>query len=149
MRMEPVVEDLPGEFDALQAEARAEGHQFLDRLANEWASGAMRFQQPGEQLLAVYSKNTLAGVGGITVDPDIPDALRMRRFYVRPRFRRTGIARSMARALMDRAFQVTNQITLNAAPNSVLFWESLGFIPDPGHRRTHALHKAGTKHVPF
>lgn len=56
MRMEPVVEDLPGEFDALQAEARAEGHQFLDRLANEWASGAMRFQQPGEQLLAVYSK---------------------------------------------------------------------------------------------
>lgn len=42
MRIEPVVAKLPAEFDALRAEARAAGHHFLDRLANDWGPGAMR-----------------------------------------------------------------------------------------------------------
>jgi hypothetical protein len=71
----------------MQAEARAEGHAFLDRLANDWASGAMRFDRPGEALLAAYSQGVLAAIGGITVDPIVAEALRMRRFYVRPAFR--------------------------------------------------------------
>lgn len=61
MRIEPVVAKLPAEFDALRAEPRAEGHHFLDRLANDWGPGAMRFSQTGETLLAVYSDHRLAG----------------------------------------------------------------------------------------
>ena len=66
------------------------------RLASDWASGAMRFDRPGEALLAAYSEGVLAAIGGITIDPIVPDALRMRRFYVRPAFRRTGIGGEIA-----------------------------------------------------
>ena len=47
-----VVSVLPVEFDELRAEASAEGYRFLDRLATDWASGTMRFDRPGEALLA-------------------------------------------------------------------------------------------------
>jgi hypothetical protein len=63
MRIEPVLEELPAEFDILRAEARAEGHRFLDRLANDWGSGALRFNQPGEALSAAYASDMLAGFG--------------------------------------------------------------------------------------
>jgi hypothetical protein len=34
MRIQPVEEDLPAEFDRLRAEARADGHYFMDRLGS-------------------------------------------------------------------------------------------------------------------
>ena len=88
VRFQRVVDELPADFDTIRAEARAEGYQFLDRLANDWASGAMRFNRPGEVLLTAYSEGVIAAIGGITIDPIVPDALRMRRFYayrLRPR----------------------------------------------------------------
>ena len=48
VRLQPVVDELPADFDTIRAEARAEGYRFLDRLAKDWASGAMRFDRPGE-----------------------------------------------------------------------------------------------------
>jgi hypothetical protein len=80
------VNELSGDFKAMRREARAEGHQVLDRLASDWVSGAMRFDPPGEALLAAYSDDVLAAIGGITIDPIVPDALRVRRFYLRPGF---------------------------------------------------------------
>src|SRR4051812_18002373 len=100
MMVKPIVNSLPTGFDKLRAEARAEGHQFLDRLAKDWAFGVMRFDQPGEAFLAAYSGDVLAGVGGITTDPVIPDALRMRRFYIWPRFRRSAIGQTIAIMLL-------------------------------------------------
>ena len=96
MRFEAVVDKLPADFETTRAEARAERYAFLERLANDWASGAMLFDRPGEALLAAYSEGVLAAIGGITIDPIVPDALRMRRFYVRPAFRRTGIGGEIA-----------------------------------------------------
>src|SRR5580704_8496209 len=113
----------------MRREARTEGHQFLDRLASDWVSGAMRFERPGEALLAAYSEGVLAAIGGITIDPIVPNALRMRRFYCRPAFRRTGIGGEIAQALLERAKSVP-VVTLNAAVNSVPFRESLGFVPE-------------------
>jgi GNAT superfamily N-acetyltransferase len=81
----------------------------------------MRFDRLGEALLTAYSKGVLAGVGGITV----PDALRMRRFYVRPAFRRTGIEGQIAHALLKRAGNAP-LVTLNAAVKNVLFWKLWG-----------------------
>ena len=96
MQLEPIIDELPADFHTIRGEARAEGYRFLDRLANDWASGAMRFDRPGEALLAAYSESVLAAIGGITIEPVIPNALRMRRFYVRTDFRRTGIGRALA-----------------------------------------------------
>jgi GNAT superfamily N-acetyltransferase len=120
----------------MRREARAEGHQFLDRLASDWASGAMRFDRPGEALLAAYSEDVLAAIGGITIDPIVPEALRMRRFYVRPAFRRTGIGREIAQGLLKSARSI-RVVTLNAAVESVPFWEALGFVPQARHGHTH------------
>jgi hypothetical protein len=79
VRLQPVVVELPADFDTIRAEARAEGYRFLDRLASDWASGAMRFDKPGEALLAAYSKRVLAGIGAITIDPRrIANAARYR-----------------------------------------------------------------------
>jgi GNAT superfamily N-acetyltransferase len=141
VRLEAVVDKLPADFETMQAEARAEGHAFLDRLANDWASGAMRFKRPGEALLAAYSEGVLAGIGGITIDPIVGDALRMRRFYVRPAFRRAGIAGQIAQALLKRAGNAP-VVTLNAAVKSVPFWETLGFVPQARDGHTHVWRQA-------
>ena len=139
MRFQRIVNELPADFKAMRREARAEGHQFLDRLASDWASGAMRFDRPGEALLAAYSDDVLAAIGGITIDPIVPGALRMRRFYVRPAFRRAGIGRKIALALLEGALQRVRVVTLNAAVESVPFWEALGFVPQvlDGHTHVH------------
>ncbi len=142
MHLEPVVGVLPAEFGQLLDEARAEGHQFLDRLANDWASGAMRFDRPGEVLLAAYSDDdVLAGVGGLTVDPVIAEALRMRRFYVRVAFRRAGIGRAIAETLLENALKTVDIVMLNAAPDSYRFWESLGFVLDQQAGHTHVMRR--------
>ena len=136
VRFQRVIDELSADFDTIRAEARAEGYRFLDRLAKDWASGAMRFDRPGEALLTAYSAGVLAAIGGITIDPIVPDALRMRRFYVRPAFRRTGIGREIAQALLKRARSVP-VVTLNAAVSSVPFWETLGFAPHARDGHTH------------
>lgn len=135
----PVVEELPAGFELLGAEAQAEGYRFLDRLADEWASGAMRFAGDGEALLAAHAAGELAGIGGLTRDPFIPGCLRMRRFYVRASFRRSGVGRTLATALLDRCERRIRPITVNAASGSEPFWESLGFVADARDGHSHIL----------
>jgi GNAT superfamily N-acetyltransferase len=139
LRLALVVEDLPAGFDVLRAEARAEGHLFPERLAGDWQSRTLRFDRKGEALLAAFCSEVLAGIGGLTIDPVVPEALRMRRFYVRAPFRRHGIGRRLATALLDQARRTGRPITVNAAPDSVRFWETLGFKPDRRDGHTHIL----------
>jgi GNAT superfamily N-acetyltransferase len=73
----------------------------------------------------------------------VPSAMRMRRFYVRPEFRRGGIGRTLALTLRDRALARGRSITLNASRESVAFWEALGFIPDTRDGHTHLLNPNG------
>ena len=80
-----------------------------------------------------------AAVGGLTIDPAMPEALRMRRFYVRKRFRRCGIGRQLALALLERAAAAARPVTVNAGSGSEPFWTALGFIPDPRDGHTHVL----------
>jgi GNAT superfamily N-acetyltransferase len=97
-----------------------------------------RFDRDGEVLLAVRVNETLAAIGGLTVEPVVPNALRMRRFYVRPAFRRSGVGRELVRSLLAR--MPSNQvITAYAAPGSVPFWEAMGFTPHPWDGHTHIL----------
>jgi GNAT superfamily N-acetyltransferase len=139
-QLQPVIEELPAGFDALRAEARAEGYRFVDRLATDWMSGTIRFDREGEALLAARVTDVLAGIGGLTIEPVVPDALRMRRFYVRLAYRRSGIGRKLATALLERARGVRRLVTVNAAPVSIAFWESLGFVPDSRDGHTHVRH---------
>ena len=132
---------LPAGFETLRSEAQAEGYRHLDRLAADWASGALRFDRPGEALHAGHLDNELAAVGGLTIDPAVPGALRMRRFYVGKRFRRCGIGRRLATALLERAAEAGRPVTVNAAAGSAPFWTALGFTPDPRDGHTHVLER--------
>jgi len=129
---------LPDTFDALRAEARIEGYRFLDRLATDWTAGALRFDRRGETLLAASLAGTVVGVGGVTLDLVTPGALRMRRFYIRPAFRRQGIARKLATTLLDHPSRAGRVITVNAGTaDAPAFWEALGFTSDLRDGRTH------------
>jgi GNAT superfamily N-acetyltransferase len=135
--LQVVVENLPAGFDVLRKEARAEGHLFVERLAADWEARRMRFDRKGEVLLSAHIKGVLAGIGGLTIEPVLSGALRMRRFYVRPLFRRAGIGRGLATALLERARTSSLLVCVNAAPASFSFWESLGFTPDMRDGHTH------------
>jgi GNAT superfamily N-acetyltransferase len=63
----------------------------------------------------------------------------MRRFYVRLEFRRGGVGRRLAAALLDPALRSGRPVMVNAASGSGPFWESLGFAPDPRDGHTHVL----------
>jgi len=133
-----VLADLPAGFDVLRQDARDEGHTNMERLATDWASGANRFNAANEALLAAFVADTLAGIGGLTIDPAIPSALRMRRFYVRPAFRRHSVGRRLAGVLMTQARHATTCLVLNAeAEIAARFWEALGFVPDSRDGYTH------------
>jgi len=137
IRLEKVIDALPAGLEALRAEARGGGYKMLDTLAAEWESGATRFDRPGEALFAAYTDGVLSGIGGLTQEPTMAGALRMRRFYIALAHRRTGIGRALAEALLRQAGQ--HPVTCNAAAGSERFWEALGFVPDRRDGRTHLL----------
>lgn len=130
---------LPGAFAGLLAAADGEGVRIPARVAAEWADG-FRFDRAGEALLAAWRGAALAGIGGVTLDPDWPDALRMRRFYVRPACRRAGVARRIALAVLA-GVAPGRTVTVHAGtPDAPPFWEALGFEWDPAlrlHRLRH------------
>ena len=134
-----VIEHLPAGFDALREEARAEGYLFVERLAADWEARRMRFDGNGEALLAAHVTGVLAGIGGLTQEPAIPGALRMRRFYVRIAYRRGGVGRALAAAVLEEPRRAGRTITANAATGSEAFWEALGFMADRRDSFTHIL----------
>jgi GNAT superfamily N-acetyltransferase len=138
LELERVLDALPVGFDALRADALAEGFRQVERLAADWEAGRTRFDRDGEALLAAYLNGVLVGIGGLTIEPVVPGALRMRRFYVRPAFRRLGIGRRLVAALLA-GVDRKRSIMVNAAPASTAFWERLGFDPDRRDGHTHIL----------
>src|ERR1700730_16804233 len=64
----------------------------------------------------------------------------MRRFYVRPAFQRSGIARQLATAPLAR---VGTARLITVASKHSLFWESLGFTRDVRDGHTHILNREG------
>jgi len=127
-----ILEDLPDDFPALRAEAKAEGWTHIERLALDWAIGTVRFDKEGEALFAAFIGGELAGIGGMVVDPVDPTASRIRKFYVRRDFREQGVARALAGALMQEAIHAGRGVTVSVTETQLPeFWETLGFRPTP------------------
>jgi GNAT superfamily N-acetyltransferase len=139
IRFESVLSELPTGFDVLRTEALAEGYRHIERLAAEWHAATMRFDREGEALTAACLDAELAGIGGLTIDPAQPGALRMRRFYVRSAFRRNGIGRAVAQNLLAQARACGRPVTVNAGAGSEPFWLSLGFVAEARNGHTHVF----------
>lgn len=147
IEIEVIRERLPPGFELLRYAADEEAFQMLGVLAEEWTNGTGRFAGPGEMLVAAFDRAALAGVGGMSRDPHDAEALRMRRFYVYPPYRRRGIGRAMARFLLERPEVVNRAVTLNAPyAEAARFWQALGFIPDARDGHTHIL-PTGSIHI--
>jgi GNAT superfamily N-acetyltransferase len=140
-----IIDDLPEGFDALLADAASEGVRNMALLADGWASGDQRFDGDGEALLGALLAGELAGIGGLSIEPAASEpALRVRRFYVRPAFRRQGVARTLASALVQEALDQVDLLTCNAAasPAAAPFWEAQGFSSDTSGPWTHVLRRS-------
>lgn len=136
-----VVEALPHGFDVMSAEAAAEGVRNMAMLKAEFGSADDPYVDPGA-LFAAFADGALAGVGGVTVQAGLAEpAMRMRRLYVRPAFRRAGVARALAGAMMQQGFQAAPLLVLNAAASDAAppFWEAMGFQRGDWPGTTHAL----------
>lgn len=140
-----IIDDLPDGLPALLADAANEGVRNMALLARDWASGDQRFDADGEALLGALLAGELAGIGGLSVEPAAAEpARRVRRFYVRPAFRRQGVARTLASALVQEALDQVDLLTCNAAasPAAGPFWEAQGFSPDSSGPWTHVLRRS-------
>jgi GNAT superfamily N-acetyltransferase len=126
-----VVEDLPDDFSVILALAEAEGVRNMALLAEQWAAPDNPFADPGA-LFAAFVEGELAGVGGVTPQAGLArPAMRMRRLYVAPAFRRHGVGRMLAAAMIQQGLQSASLLTCNARATAAAppFWEAMGFEP--------------------
>jgi ribosomal protein S18 acetylase RimI-like enzyme len=127
-----VIESLPLEFETLLAESIQDGHHFLGKMKDEWASGKNRFDREGEILFAVHDgKQNLAAIGGLNVDPYAQDhaVARIRHLYVGVKYRRQGLGRLLLERLLAQArgrFSLLRLRTNN--PAAVEMYERVGFL---------------------
>jgi GNAT superfamily N-acetyltransferase len=132
-------------IEELEAEARPEGYNFLDRLLHDWRSGENRFDQPGEIFLGAFDNDVLIAVGGLNRDPFVgdPSIGRIRRVYVRSAWRNKGVGRALVTALIDHARCHFSGLRLRAEnPAAARLYERLGFLPIDDPHATHSLHLA-------
>jgi len=80
-------------LERLRVESSREGYNFIERLVDEWASGVNRFSAPGEAFFLAVADGQVVGVCGLNRDPYAhdPNFGRVRRLYVLPASRRSGI----------------------------------------------------------
>jgi GNAT superfamily N-acetyltransferase len=99
----------------------------LETLPGEYAA-------PAGQLLLAYVGQALAGCGGLRALPDVDyaNACEMKRLYVRPAFRRFGLGRQLAEALLDEArragYSVMLLDTLDDMESARELYTTLGFV---------------------
>jgi GNAT superfamily N-acetyltransferase len=134
---------LPDGLAELRHDADDEGIRIVGVIVERWLDGSQRYDGTGEALLVArrQSDGRIVAVGGMARCPDVGGALRVRRFYVSPEARRHGIARSLARRLIEGAAEHTSTITCNAKASSAAppFWESIGFVAVDTDGITHQL----------
>jgi GNAT superfamily N-acetyltransferase len=126
--LERTAATLPADFPELEADATADGHRHMVRLAAESKLDRAMFH-------AMYTcrvNGRLAGVGAITDEPAMTahPMWRMRRLYLHRQFRRREIARTIARALLLEAVNKVSIVTVHAGSDGAAkFWEATGFRP--------------------
>jgi ribosomal protein S18 acetylase RimI-like enzyme len=131
---------------ALVATARSLFSEYADTLGidlcfqnfeAELAALPGEYATPGGALLVAVVGGAAAGCGAFRAlpDADYPNACEMKRLYVRPAFRRTGLGRQLAQRLMDLATQAGYSHllldTLDTMEAAREMYASLGFEEIP------------------
>jgi len=120
------ISNLPNGFEGLRADAEAEGHRHMNRLATELEMTPEMFHA----VFTAYIDGSLAGIGAITDEPQPTSepTWRMRRLYVHRGVRRRCVGRIIASGLLREAANKVRIVTAHAGNDSAArFWEALGF----------------------
>jgi GNAT superfamily N-acetyltransferase len=143
MAIERLTHLTPEHLAAPIAESEAHGLHFVRRLADEWASGANRFDRPGEALFAVRDAADIVGVAGLNVDPYTtePGTGRVRHVYVMAAHRRRGLGAVLVGEIIAAARGHFHTLRLSTSnPDAARLYERLGFRPRADAARcTHVL----------
>jgi GNAT superfamily N-acetyltransferase len=143
VRVERLVEVSPDLFGALVEESERAGYRFVRRLADEWASGANRFDRPGEALFAARIDGRLIGACGLNVDPYTTAARvgRVRHLYVLSASRRLGVGEQLVARVIDAARGRFGSLRLSTqSPAAERLYERMGFSRSAGASdHTHVL----------
>ena len=134
--LERTADKLPIGFADLEADAIADGHRHMTRLATEFAENPAIFHA----IYACYLDSRLAGIGAMTDEPALTGQpmWRMRRFYVHREFRRRNIAQTIAIALLQDAAGRVSIVTVHAGNQTATrFWEAIGFRRVAGQAWSH------------
>lgn len=136
------VATLGPDLDPLVADAEAEGHLFLRRLRDAWASRENRFDRPGEILLAARIDKKLVGIGGLNIDPfaRAQGIGRLRHLYVASDARKRGVGSGLAREILAAARSRFAIVRLRTdSPEAAAFYTRLGFQPTDEPDATHLI----------
>jgi putative acetyltransferase len=132
----------PADFD----EARTILREYAEQLGvdlcfqgfdAELTTLAQHYAEPGGLFLLALVDGAVAGCGGFRPlpDADYANACEMKRLFVRPAFRRFGLGRRVAQALLDRALDAGYSTmlldTLDDMEAARGLYESLGFEEVP------------------
>ena len=121
---------LTAEIDSIVLEATTEGHRFMRRLCDEWASGSNRFDRPGELFLGAFADGRLAGVAGLNRDPYADDDKvgRLRHVYVLASARRLRVGSLLVQRILAEAAKTFAVVRLRTTTvEAAAFYEHLGF----------------------
>ncbi|HKJ63752.1 MAG TPA: GNAT family N-acetyltransferase [Hyphomicrobiales bacterium] len=125
--------------DHLVKAAQSEGYRFVDRLLDEWQSSSNCFDDEGEAFIGVFASETLMAIGGLNRDPYSNEHVaRIRHVYVLPEYRRKGVGRKLAAALLLIAKNHYPRVRLRASDGAAAdFYEALGFARTSEADSTH------------
>ena len=149
-RIDRLRDHLPDGLAALLADDERAGTRFIRRLVDEWASGANRFDRPGEALFGAWAGEDLVGVCGLNVDPYVGTGRvgRVRRLYVRTASRRRGVGRGLVMEVIAAARGRFDSLRLRTAnPTAARLYETIGFRPSGGADHTHVMELATPRQV--
>ena len=134
------VEQLPEQIQDLAVASKKEGFNMIQRLVDEYQQGTNRFDGKGECLLAAFAGDKLVGCGGLNIqfsedaetnqNPSAQHRIgRVRRFYVLPEYRRTGVAKFLLQELEKRAKPHFSALCLHTdITNAVQFYTKQNYV---------------------
>ena len=139
----PAAPFLPDRVASLAAHSDQEGIRIVSVVHERWEDESERYRGRGETILAAVGDDEVVGIGALSQCPHVGGALRMRRFYVAPPWRRHGVARSIAQELIATGHASSDLLTCNALASGAAapFWESVGFVRVDTEGITH-VHRA-------
>ena len=124
------VDRMPEDFGRVVSASEAEGFSLVSRLANDWASGANRFDAPGEALFVAHAGWRTVGCCGLNVDPyTAGDRIgRVRHLYVLPDHRRRGVGTALVDHVIRLAAGSFDELRLRTRHSAAAaFYEAVGF----------------------